>query len=431
MPIRTPIPALKAGFCAAVVFALGAAMGHAQGADVVRAEAFETISAALADVWAIDNHTHIVYDAAYNEAVFGYMPLAMRQAVPEQLRIAAEMFGTEDPAEAAEIRNTRIVAEGGDYWVRHLDATQTRIALVNTMRPVPDTGGRLLQVPFASYLLFPVPAEGYAHNPAAAGAAGRAETWLAESVFPDGERPADLAGYLALVDETLAGWSADGIVAVKFVEGLTRPLAFSDTTEAEAAVLYEQGLAEMLGRSDYHRLQDFLVRHIFLAAPQHDLAVHIHLGASSPPFLRLQDNDVGHLENILTDPRFFGTEFVLIHAGFPMVEEAAYQALKPNIWLDVSALAFFYPMPELVAHLRTCLIYAPTRTLFGTDVSSYPGVPGGPEVQHVLLSRVMREALNHALAGLVRDGLVTTEEAIEIGRGVLQGNAARLYGFNL
>ncbi len=66
--------------------------------------------------------------------------------------------------------------------------------------------------------------------------------------------------------------------------------------------------------------------------------------------------------------------------------------------------------------------------LFGTDVAPYPGVPGGPEVQHVALSAKTRAALHLALAGMVRDGVVDLEAAVRMGEGVLRGNAGRLYG---
>jgi hypothetical protein len=56
-------------------------------------------------------------------------------------------------------------------------------------------------------------------------------------------------------------------------------------------------------------------------------------------------------------------------------------------------------------------------------------VPGGGDVQHVMLARATRDALYLALAGLVRDGVIDQEHAIQIGRGVLRENARRLYGW--
>lgn len=401
-----------------------------QPSTLTEAQAYAAIKAALEDEWAIDNHTHIVYGANYDEKVFGYMPLAMRHDVPEHLALARELFGTDDPVEAAAIRDGRIKTEGGAYWIRHLDATRTRIALVNTMASLPDTGGRMLWVPYATYLLFPVPADNYPRDPSGADIAKRARTWLADNALEDGQTPADLPAYLAFVDETLVAWARDGAVGIKFIDGLTRTLLFTDIGTDEAAELYRNGQSQALRRDEYLRLQDFIARYIFLKAPEHDLTVHIHAGSGGPPFLQHRENDVRHLEEILTNPRFFRTQFVLIHGGFPLVEDAAYLSLKPHVWIDVSAQPFFYPMRELVERLRIYLIYSPSSVLFGTDVSSYPSVPGGPEVQHIVISKKLREALNRALAGLVRDEMMTVEEAISLGRGILHENAERLYGFD-
>jgi hypothetical protein len=59
----------------------------------------------------------------------------------------------------------------------------------------------------------------------------------------------------------------------------------------------------------------------------------------------------------------------------------------------------------------------------------YPSVPVGPEVQHVVLTAKLRRALYRALASLVEDGTIDLETAVELGRGVLRGNAERLHGF--
>jgi hypothetical protein len=99
------------------------------------------------------------------------------------------------------------------------------------------------------------------------------------------------------------------------------------------------------------------------------------------------------------------------------------------VWLDVSALPFVYPVPELARALRTYLLYAPEKVLFGTDAVHYPGVPVGAEVQHLALCRTLREALTLALAGLVRDGVLDEPGAARLGEGVLHANARRLYGW--
>src|SRR3712207_7364925 len=51
------------------------------------------------------------------------------------------------------------------------------------------------------------------------------------------------------------------------------------------------------------------------------LPVHLHSSGGGSPALRLQEADVRNLEEVLTDGRFAGTTFVLIHGGTPLVED--------------------------------------------------------------------------------------------------------------
>jgi hypothetical protein len=45
-----------------------------------------------------------------------------------------------------------------------------------------------------------------------------------------------------------------------------------------------------------------------------------------------------------------------------------------------------------------------------------------------MTAKTGREALTLALAGMVEDGEITRERAIELARMVLRGNAVKLYG---
>jgi predicted TIM-barrel fold metal-dependent hydrolase len=92
-------------------------------------------------------------------------------------------------------------------------------------------------------------------------------------------------------------------------------------------------------------------------------------------------------------------------------------------------MAFLYPVPAFADRLRAYLVLAPEKVLYGTDAAPYPSVAGGAEVLHLILSRITRDALYLALAGLVRDGVMGEDGAVEIGRKVLRENARRLYGW--
>jgi len=216
------------------------------------------------------------------------------------------------------------------------------------------------------------------------------------------EPPPTLNDYVRFVDSTLTRWKEQGAVGVKFDDAYYRTLLFEDVSEEEARPLYQKGLGAPLAREQYLALQDYLCRHIFLEAGRLDLSVHIHSGHGVPPFLQAREADVRNLEPVLTDVRFFETQFVLIHGGEPLYEDAAYLALKPHVWLDISAIPFLCEVSKLADALRIYLRYAPEKVLFGTDVAAYPGVPVGPEVQHELCAGAFSITRNTTWVGRSR-----------------------------
>ena len=66
--------------------------------------------------------------------------------------------------------------------------------------------------------------------------------------------------------------------------------------------------------------------------------------------------------------------------------------------------------------------------MFGTDL--YPG-SGEIDWEEIgwQTSENARQALGIALTGMMRDGEITRQKALEIARMVLRGNALKLYGW--
>ena len=404
---------------------------------------FRVLAEQLNRVPAIDNHTHLLDTGQFRPELDSSLPLGQRSTFPGYAAAVAERFDVRvgqdgidtivDAARAAQAQRAATIERLGAhrYWLDHLDATNTEVALVNQDRPDGTDGERLRWVAVATTLLFPLPAEALkARSPRHERNIAQRQELLRRRLAEGGldAAPADLPAYLDFLDRDLARLKERGAVAVKFWDAYLRTLAFEDVPAERAAALYAEGRSAPLARDAYLALQDFLARHLFARAGQLGLSVHIHSSHGVPPFLRTQEADVRNLDSVLTDVRFFGTQFVLIHGGAPHIEDAAYMAVKPHVWVDVSALPFLYPVPELARALRKYLTYAPEKVLFGTDVGAYPGVPVGPEVQHIAQSRVLREALALALAGMVGDGQVDLEQATQMGHGVLRENARRLYG---
>lgn len=402
---------------------------------------FQRLSAALDRVPAIDMHTHLMHPGEFNSALANVGPLMIRSSHPWLPSVIRKRFGvTADPdnwpATVVAIKSARatMVKQLGEhgYWMDHLDYTVTDIALVNQYEQNGTDGKRLRWVPHATLFLYPLPAEHLmARSPSHKSDIEEAQKHL-HGLFKDArltELPLELSAYMQFIDDTLRRWQNRGAVGIKFWDAYLRTLRIADVPASEATALYAKGRRMALSRNEYISLQDYLWRHILLEAGKIKLPVHIHSSLGVPPFLRTLDSDVRNLEDVLTDPIFFDTTIVLIHGGAPWYEIASYLALKPNVWIDISALGFLRPVPELADILRKYFLFAPEKVLFGTDVSNGPTVPGGAEVQHIVVSRAVRDALYLALSGLVRDGVVTEQQAIQIGRGVLRENARRLHGW--
>ena len=65
--------------------------------------------------------------------------------------------------------------------------------------------------------------------------------------------------------------------------------------------------------------------------------------------------------------------------------------------------------------------------LFATDSSAFTPVISWEE-SGWLSARTARDALTLALSGMVRDGEITRDRAVQIARMVLRENAKKLYG---
>lgn len=431
----------------------GVAAATAFGVSELRAQATprpeltSRIAGALDAVLAIDNHTHLLTAAPpYSQRADAGSPLLLRSTRPEVVDVLRSRFGIAwDPSQGERLdvegraaRKRLIERAGGaaGYWAEHLALSGTEVALVNQYTPEGTDGRQLRWVGVVSTLLAPLPGAGLAAGrPNVGWYLENSQTqlralWAADGQGAGAGPPASLAAYLAFCDRRLAQMQQQGAVAVKLYDAYYRSLRIADVPFAAADALYTRGLLAPLARDDYLALQDHLLRHLLMRCGEMKLPVHIHSSHGAGPYLRLLEADVRNLEDVLTDTRYGRTQFVLIHGGAPQHEAAAYLAgNKRHVWVDLSAMPFLYAPSEMARAIRMYLLFAPERTLFGTDSMAAPMIPVGPETAHLMLCKVLRRALTLALAGLVEDGVFGEAQAIDVGRGVLRDNARRLYGW--
>ena len=190
-----------------------------------------------------------------------------------------------------------------------------------------------------------------------------------------------------------------------------------DECERAFARWRADGFAET--REHAKPVRDALLRRTLEVAAREDRPLHVHCGGGDPAIVlahaRPQD-----LFPLLVEHA--DQPVVLIHSGWPWVEEGAFVAsVLPNVYLDVSVML---PWASLAVDqkLEVLLGAVPAaKILYGSDESSEPEVIW-------LAAQIAREALDRVLGTAVERRWLDEHEALGIGEGVLAGNTRRLHG---
>jgi uncharacterized protein len=409
--------------------------------------------AEISKIKAIDNHAHPLkyvaegekpddeYDALPLDAIVAF-PLPVRLS-PTNLEFARAWHDlyryAHDDMSEAHVRELmaakqRVLKERGDAfpaWV--LD--QLNIETMFANRVAMGRGliaPRFRWVAFDDALIFPLSNEAARRsNPDYRGFFPGEERLLKRYLSDLGLRvlPLSLGEYLKqIVTPTLERQKQNGAVAIKFEAAYLRKLDCDDPDAARARATYARYVrgGEPAGNS-YKALQDFLFYYVAREAGRLGMAVHIHCISGAGGFYRQSGSNPLLLESAFNDPSLRKTNFVVIHGGYPFTKEMGSLMSKPNVYADFSAQTFFTYPRELSETLRNWLESYPDKILFGTDAFSF-----GPEVDWGevawLSNTTARQALALALTGMMNDGEINRERAIELARMVLHNNAARLYG---
>jgi hypothetical protein len=243
----------------------------------------------------------------------------------------------------------------------------------------------------------------------------------------DGQ-PADLAGYEDFIRRTMADNQKRGGIAIKFEAAYFRTLYFSDPPRAQAEALYNKYRAGGVPTAvEYRLFQDYVFRVMVDQAGKLHLPMHFHSCVGIGDYFSLRNGNVLNLENVLRDARYKDVTFVLLHGGWPYDSEAALLTAVKNVYLDTSFQSQMLYPSQFKEVLKLLLTIYPEKMMYGSDAFPFNETLGAEE-SFWLAARSSRTALAGALAELVGEGAITEEKALELARGYLHDNAAKLYG---
>jgi hypothetical protein len=239
--------------------------------------------------------------------------------------------------------------------------------------------------------------------------------------------PADFGAYLKFISQVLEDNQKKGGIAIKFEVAYFRPLHFNDPSREEVEAIYKKYVhGGVPAEAEYRTFQDYIFRYLVTEGGRLKLPVHIHTAVGIGDYFNISESNVMRLENILRDPRYSATTFVLIHGGYPLERQAIWLAAAKNVYLDSSlADVFMYPAP-FKDMLRQWLETFPDKVTFGTDCFPYNEVLGAEE-SYWLGAVSSREALAGAVAEMVSAGEINDAKAIEMAHAYLHDTALSLY----
>jgi hypothetical protein len=429
-----------------VVFVAACATLAAQSRPLVDPAATAIYQRLLPQVEAIklfDHHAHPAFpddpDVDIAPPPPGSTPLRLREDNPETSAAARALFGFPfadlKGAHAKWLVDKKAALKklhaGPAYFNTILDRLGIETSMANrvAMAPYLDPA-RFKWVFFVDCFMFPFDNSGLAARNADEAVYMPLQTKLRQQYAQQAGvqgLPQTFAAYLSFVSQSLEANQKRGGVAVKFEASYFRSLSFGDPPREVASAIFDKYRAGGVPSfDDYTVVQDAVFRHIVAEAGRLHLPVHIHTSVGGGDFFHVRGVSVLNLENVLRDPRYLTTTFVLIHGGYPLDREAIWLTAMKNVYLDSSATELMLYPTEFKNVLRRWLEIYPEKVTFGTDAFPYNEALGVEEV-YWMGAHTARTALAAALAEMIAAREVTERQALTMAHGYLHDTAAALY----
>jgi uncharacterized protein len=420
---------LRYGVAASAIVAATVFVGvvHAQSRPLVQPAAQLTYQRLLPEIERIKIFDHHAHPGFADDAEVDPAPVPP-SALPYRLRL-------DNPDWSAAARAlVGATPRRGDRasWNRMLDRLGIETSVANRITMSADLDpARFKWVFYADSFLFPFDNSGLAaRNPDQAVFMPLQTTLLQRFRQQAGlsAPPATLDEYLAFVARTLDDHKRRGAIAMKFEVAYFRSFVFDDPSREQASLIYERYRSGGVPQpSEYKTFQDFVFRVLVTEGGRLHLPVHIHSSAGAGNYFNISGANVLNLENVLRDPRYAATTFVLIHGGYPFERQAILLASMKNVFLDSSATGSYVLFPDAFAQvLRDWLTKYPDKVTFGSDAFPMDDTLGAERVYWFGVHNA-RTALAAALAEMITAREISEAQAIAFARGYLHDNAANLY----
>ncbi|MDH7500912.1 MAG: amidohydrolase family protein [candidate division NC10 bacterium] len=224
-----------------------------------------------------------------------------------------------------------------------------------------------------------------------------------------------------------------GIVAVKTALAYFRTLDYRRPTRHEAEVVFNRivshvdplrfrvhpGGGEGPAWDECKPLQDYLMHQVIRHALEHHLPIQVHTGLQEGVGNALSNAQPLHLTDLFLE--YSQVQFDLFHAGYPYSGEVACLAKNfPNVWADLCWVWIISP------HAGRRILHEWIETIPSNKILGFGGDYRFVEGSYAH-SRLAREGIAQVLSEKVKEGYLSEEEALGMGRKILRENAWDLF----
>ncbi|MEM2939400.1 MAG: amidohydrolase family protein [Candidatus Bathyarchaeia archaeon] len=169
-------------------------------------------------------------------------------------------------------------------------------------------------------------------------------------------------------------------------------------------------------------LRDFLTCRGIEKSIELNVPIQIHTGLGEAPIINVHKCNPVFLYDILRNPKLEKAKFVLIHAGYPYVEELAWLAFNfPNVYVDLSCMTPWIHFGIKQRLLQILEMTPVNKIMYGSDGTSIPE-------KHWIAAILAKESISKALQDLISSGFIDEDYAYKMAEWILSENAKRLYG---
>lgn len=230
-----------------------------------------------------------------------------------------------------------------------------------------------------------------------------------------------LGAFADALEARLDEAASDGkTIALKSIIAYRTGLDIEDVTLSDASTAFDAWRAAGWTESRSHSklVRDYLLHRSLAVIERHDIALHIHCGDGDVDVV-FEHSRPQDLFRFLK--RYHRQPIVLMHAGHPWSEEAAYLAsIMPHVFVDLSVL-IPWASSEIERYLCRFLGMVPSGKLLYSSDQVYE-----PELFWIP-AKLARLGLTRSLTGLVEGEYVDARQALAIARGILGENCRQVH----